>query len=152
MPVRKILFVEDEPDIRLITRSLLLQHGIEVHDFSSGSEALACAEDLSPDLILMDLMLRGMDGVETLNGLRELGGLEQTPCVFLTAMADVSTIKSLNRIARSTVISKPYHIETFVGELNAFYQRSTGRKVNSESGSKPSANADTHSLDEETVE
>ena len=69
--LKKIMLVEDEPDIQLITRlSLEVGGGYEVRVCGSGTEALESAPAYAPDLILLDVMMPGMDGLATMDALR----------------------------------------------------------------------------------
>src|SRR5437868_4642739 len=89
----KILLVEDEEDIRTIASISLEDIGhFTVKYCASGMEALEVAEIFAPDLILLDVMMPGMDGIETMKRLRLLPSLKETPVIFLTAKVQASEI------------------------------------------------------------
>ncbi len=86
MTLQKILLIEDEPDIQEITRSSLeLVGGFEVYAASGGLEGIALAEQEQPDLILLDMMMPGLNGAETLNLLLHNPKTQKIPVVFMTA-------------------------------------------------------------------
>jgi CheY-like chemotaxis protein len=105
----KILHVDDDPDIREISRiALELVGGLEVVQFASGQEALAGAQSAQPDLFLLDVMMPGMTGEETLRELRRMPEFEQTPAIFMTAKAQHSDIDKLKDAGALDVIVKPF--------------------------------------------
>lgn len=107
--LRKILFVEDDPDIRAIT-VLALESigGFEVKACASGREALQEAPAFQPDLLLLDVMMPGMDGLETLAALRKTPELKQTPAAFMTAKVQPAEIEKLVSLQVIEVLAKPF--------------------------------------------
>lgn len=83
-----ILIVEDEPAGQLVIESILHDQGYQVEFASTGKEALKKAVDVKPDLILLDIMLPEMDGIQVCQMLRKTGELAKTPIVMLTALND----------------------------------------------------------------
>ncbi len=105
----RILVVEDEHDIRTIVQLALERvGGFVVQCVGSGSEALAMATAHAPDLILLDVMMPGMDGPETLRALQALPATASTPVVFLTAKAQPHDIELLRGLGAVAVIVKPF--------------------------------------------
>ena len=95
-PLTRILYVDDEPDIREVARiALEVVGGFEVEVCESGEAALLKAPGYQPDLILLDVMMPGMDGPETLKALRALDALAAVPVVFFTAKAQRTEIAEL---------------------------------------------------------
>ena len=124
MSFKSVVYVEDEPDIRRIVNLLLSRRGIDVHDFACGREALESPPQ-APDLILMDLMMHEMDGIETLSCLRKLDSYNTVPCIFFTAKADSNTLASLRKIPNTDVIYKPFEMRGFCDDLKTYYRRLT---------------------------
>lgn len=105
----KLLHVEDDADIREIAKlSLELSGEFEVTQCASGPEALIQVRQFTPDVILLDMMMPGMTGKETLAHIRQLPGLAKTPAVFMTARAQASELDELRAIGAAEVISKPF--------------------------------------------
>lgn len=106
---KKILYVEDEPDIQTIVKmSLEMLGGFKVCLCSNGVEALQQALDFFPDLILLDVMMPGMDGPETLRQLRLIPELALTPAVFMTAKVNAQEISKYYSYGAKAVIAKPF--------------------------------------------
>ncbi len=109
MKERRILLVDDEPDIRQIAAmALQLGSGWTVLTASSGAQALEVAGREVPDAILLDVMMPGMDGPETLRRLREDAALRETPVLFLTAKAQPAELRHLAASGVAGVLSKPF--------------------------------------------
>jgi two-component system, OmpR family, phosphate regulon response regulator PhoB len=85
---RRILVVEDEPDIRELTRLSLAREGYEVETAATGDEALACLRRSRPDLVVLDLMLPDRPGTDVCRTIRTTPELADVPVIMLTARSD----------------------------------------------------------------
>lgn len=122
-PLRKILLVEDDPDIQLITRlSLEVGGGYEVQVCASGAEAVESVQDSAPDLILLDMMMPGMDGLATMDALRKRPETAATPLVFFTANTQEQVKQNLIRRGALGVIVKPVEPNFLVEQIRALWQ------------------------------
>lgn len=120
----KILYVEDEPDIREIALlALETVGGFEVVVCASGQEALQRGPVFAPDLILLDVMMPGMDGPETLLALRKLPALGRTPVVFMTAKVQPREIAHYKELGALDVIAKPFDPMTLADTVRAIWDR-----------------------------
>jgi CheY-like chemotaxis protein len=105
----KLLHVEDDADIREIAMMALgLSGEFDVLQCSSGSEAIAKVKAFSPDVLLLDMMMPGMTGRETLDQIRKDPMLASIPAIFMTARAQHSEIEELLMNGAAKVISKPF--------------------------------------------
>jgi len=122
--LKRSLLVEDDPDIQTITSMALGSFGgFTVHVCGSAAEAIQAAAEFRPDLILLDVMMPGMDGVDTLRALREIPETVSTPVIFLTARvqpADVAKYKELDSLA---VIRKPFEPTALVETIQDIWIR-----------------------------
>jgi CheY-like chemotaxis protein len=124
--LNRILLVEDDPDIQLITRlSLEVGGGYEVRVCSSGAEAVQAAAAYAPDLVLLDVMMPGMDGLAAMDALRQLPGLATSPMVFFTANTQDQVRQNLLRRGALGVIVKPVEPNALVAQIRALWQRHT---------------------------
>ncbi|EGV30789.1 response regulator receiver protein [Thiorhodococcus drewsii AZ1] len=117
-----ILHIEDEPDIREVVDFALEEGGFRLTQCASGEEALTCAPELSPDLILLDVMMPGMDGPTTLQKLRALQNLARTPVIFMTAKVQPKECEYLKALGALGVISKPFDPMRLGEEIRALLQ------------------------------
>ncbi|MDO9485287.1 MAG: response regulator [Actinomycetota bacterium] len=109
MIINKVLLVDDEDDIRFVAEiSLRDVGGLETFVASSGPEGLQSAEENLPDLIVLDMMMPGMDGMETLRQLRSNPATDHIPVIFMTARAQVHEITSYIEAGALAVITKPF--------------------------------------------
>ncbi|UUX50334.1 response regulator [Nisaea acidiphila] len=108
--MHKILHVDDEKDIRSIAKlSLQSIGGFEVTSCESGREALGCLEAVSPDCILLDVMMPDLDGPATLLELRRRQDTVDIPVIFMTAETDAREVERLIELGAIGVIAKPFN-------------------------------------------
>ncbi|MEW5755719.1 MAG: response regulator [Pseudomonadota bacterium] len=120
----RIFYVEDEPDILEVAKIALGDiGGFEVGSASSGQEALQRLAAFSPDLILLDVMMPGMDGPTTLCELRKIPTLKDIPVIFMTAKVQPKEIEHFKAIGALEVIAKPFDPMTLAGQLSKIWER-----------------------------
>lgn len=108
-PLNRILYVEDEPDIRMVAQmALQAVGGFTVIACASGQEALDAAPGAGADLLLLDVMMPGMDGPTTLKGLRQLPATADTPVIFMTAKVQAAEVAVYKGLGALEVIPKPF--------------------------------------------
>lgn len=119
----KIVIIDDEPDIRDILSYNLIKEGFKVHQAENGKEGIELCKSIKPDLVILDVMMPGMDGVEVCENLRKTPGLENVLICFLTARnEDYSQIAGLDAGA-DDYISKPIKPRVFVSRIHALIRR-----------------------------
>ena len=105
----KLLHVDDDEDIREITKMALEIFGeFEVKQCASGEEALRAVGKFIPDVLLLDVMMPGLTGPQTLEKIRMVPGLADVPVIFLTARAISNDNKELWDLGALEVINKPF--------------------------------------------
>lgn len=112
-----VLYAEDEADIRQVAEFALEDEGFNLFSCSSGQEALDKAPTLTPDLILLDVMMPGIDGPSTLAKLRELAHLANTPVIFMTAKVQPAEVAQYKALGALGVISKPFDPMTLADDI-----------------------------------
>ena len=118
----RILCVEDEPKIQTIVKLALEKvGGFTVVLCTSGEEALEKAPAFDPDLILLDVLMPGMDGVATFEALKTLPGLSTVPVVFVTALAQADEIERYREMGIVDVITKPFDPMVLPDQLRAIW-------------------------------
>lgn len=109
MSTGKVLVVDDEPEVRLVLSEFLESRGFEVATAESGAKALAIVDEVSPQVVLLDVTMPEMDGVETLKRLTALKpGL---PIIMVTANADVDITSKLLALGAADYIPKPFDLD-----------------------------------------
>jgi CheY-like chemotaxis protein len=104
------LIVDDEMYARRLIQFMLQKHGVECHQAESGDQALALiAEGLRPDLILLDIMMPGRSGLETLAEIRKHADLQNVPVVLLTGVVHEDVIRQAAKLGATDYIRKPFH-------------------------------------------
>ncbi|MFC3115646.1 response regulator [Cellvibrio fontiphilus] len=120
----RILYVEDDPDIQAIAMMVLESiHGFTMEACSSGAEALAKAMPFKPDLILLDVMMPGMDGPETLKSLRKFPELVDVPVIFMTAKVQPQEVQGYLNLGALGVIAKPFDPMTLAQQLASIWEK-----------------------------
>jgi DNA-binding response OmpR family regulator len=120
----RVLIVEDEPDIRALVVHHLKREGFQVSAASSGEEALRQVQTAPPDLVLLDLMMPAMDGLEVCRRLRQDPATASLPIVMLTAKGDeVDRVLGLE-IGADDYIVKPFSPKELLARVRAVLRRS----------------------------
>jgi two-component system, OmpR family, response regulator len=120
----RILYVEDEPDIRTIAEiALEVVGGFTVTSFAGGQDAVAGAARVRPDLLLLDMMMPGMDGLSTLQALRQLPETANTPVIFMTAKVQTAEINNYKAAGALDVIAKPFDPMALPGLIRSIWAR-----------------------------
>jgi two-component system alkaline phosphatase synthesis response regulator PhoP len=128
-PFYKILIVDDEQDITEFVSYNLKKEGFEVFTANNGRSAIETAIEVLPHLILLDIMMPEMDGIETCEKIRELNSLDQTMIAFLTARSeDYSQIAGF-KAGADDYITKPVKIKVLINRVKALLRR---YKINDE--------------------
>jgi two-component system, OmpR family, alkaline phosphatase synthesis response regulator PhoP len=124
----KILLVDDEPDILEFLEYNLKKEGYLVIKASDGKEAIVLAKTEHPDLILLDIMMPEMDGIETCRQLRSMPDFKNTLIAFLTARnEDYSQIAGFETGA-DDYITKPIKPRVLLSRISALFRRYNGNK------------------------
>ena len=120
----KILIVDDEPDILEFLKYNLVKEGYKVTTANDGAEGIKQAEAEVPSLIILDIMMPKMDGVEVCRHLRSRPEFDKTLIVFLTAREeDYSQIAALD-VGGDDYITKPIRPRVFISRVKALLRRS----------------------------
>ncbi|AFY66385.1 response regulator [Geitlerinema sp. PCC 7407] len=117
---KRVLIVDDETGIRKITEiSLKAIAGWQVFEAASGQEGLAIAQTEQPDVILLDVMMPGMDGITTFQQLQANPTTQGIPVIFLTAKAQVSEQREFAELPITGVITKPFKALDLVQKMRS---------------------------------
>jgi len=122
----RILVADDEPNIRMFIRANLMARGYEVHLAKDGVEALEVAERVLPDVIVLDVSMPEMDGIEACRRIREWADM---PIIILSVRGDEKDkVRALDGGA-DDYVTKPFDIEELLARIRVALRRSTGRAV-----------------------
>jgi len=122
---QKILIVDDEPDILELIEYNLKKEGYQVYTARNGQEAVAEAKKVLPDLIVLDIMMPKMDGIEACRIMRTMPEFKTTFMVFLTARSEeYSEIAGFN-VGADDYIAKPIKPRALVSRINAILRRNS---------------------------
>jgi len=128
----KILLVDDEPDILEIVGYNLAQEGYQIFKAENGKEAISVAKKIVPDLIIMDVMMPEMDGMEACENIRKIPELSHVIITFLTARnEDYSQVAGFDAGA-DDYIAKPIKPKLLVSKVKALLRRLKETEKNSE--------------------
>ena len=122
----RLLLAEDEPSIQLIARLSLKRAGFDVTVAGNGTDALAKAQALLPDVVLLDWMMPEMDGLEVCRHLKADERTRQIPVIFLTARSQQSELQQGVREGAIGYITKPFDALTLGQQVRALITPSEG--------------------------
>lgn len=108
MNQKQILVVDDERHMQRLLQFNLEKTGCKVHTAGSGEDALAFIQKNTVDLVLIDLVMPGMDGFETVGKLRGVPGGENIPVIMLTSRGQAATREQAGDLGVSVFLTKPF--------------------------------------------
>jgi len=117
---KKILVVDDEPNILTVIRSYLETEGFQVHEAQDGGQAMAVFEKVYPDLIILDLMLPNITGEEVCRRIRTIS---RVPIIMLTAKVDEENIIGGLKLGADDYVTKPFAPRQLVARVEALLRR-----------------------------
>jgi two-component system alkaline phosphatase synthesis response regulator PhoP len=123
MPKEKILVVDDEEDILELLKYNLSREGYQVSCTTSGEKTLSLVKTETPDLIVLDLMLPGMDGLEVARRLKENPDTKNVPIVMLTAKGEEVDIVTGLELGADDYVTKPFSPRILLARVKAVLRR-----------------------------
>lgn len=127
-----VLIVEDEEDIRELVSYNLLKAGYQVTGVASGEDALAAVETKVPDLILLDIMLPGLDGLRVCQKLKGDPKFESIPVIMLTAKGEEPDIVAGLNMGADDYVTKPFSPKVLLARVQAVLRRAEAERIASE--------------------
>ena len=124
---RKVLLIEDEPNITEAIRFLLTREGWQVETHAEGTNAIQVIVAARPDLVILDVMLPGKNGMDILRDLRERDDMQKLPVLMLTARGQSRDREMAEQAGVSRFMTKPFsntEVLTAVRDLHAQASRS----------------------------
>ena len=109
MPPKKILVVDDEPEVRKLMEHFLTSKGFEVRIAENGRKGLAVLETFIPDLVLLDMHMPELDGTGTLHELTRRW--PSLPVIMVTVNEDVETTSKLLQLGAADYVPKPFDLD-----------------------------------------
>ncbi len=123
MEQKSVLVVDDEPDILELVRYNLEKEGYAVDTVASGEEGLERAREKQPDMMVLDLMLPGMNGLEVCRVLKRESKTRDIPVIMLTAKGEESDVVKGLEIGADDYVTKPFSPKILVARVNAATRR-----------------------------
>jgi len=116
----RIMVVDDEQAILSLLKHTLEPEGYEVVVAADGRSALALLQEHRPDLVLLDIMMPGLDGFQTLDLIRQRSNV---PVIMLTARGEVTTVRDALGLGADDYIRKPFHTRELLARIRAKLRR-----------------------------
>lgn len=121
--IHKVLVVDDEQDILELIRHFLSKEGFEVHVAANGAQAIEKAKKVKPQIIVMDVMMPVMDGMEACRQLKELPETKNIPVIFLTARSEEFAELAGFEAGGDDYIAKPIRSRVLLSRVRAILRR-----------------------------
>jgi PleD family two-component response regulator len=102
-----VLVVDDDASTRLMVREVLAPAGFEVEEADGGRQGLLLVDSFRPDVVLLDILMPGMDGFETLKSMRDLEHGADCPVVMITGLQDPGAVESAYEHGAADFVTKP---------------------------------------------
>lgn len=129
----KILLVDDEPDIIELLSYNFRKKGFDVSSAINGIEGLTTLETYHPDVIIIDIMMPGMNGIEMCKQLRTIEEYKETRVIFLSATNDVNMVIDAIQAGGNHYVSKPIHLNVLINMVIGFWnihENKTSKELN----------------------
>ncbi|NLE28257.1 MAG: response regulator transcription factor [Phycisphaerae bacterium] len=127
-----ILVVDDEEDILELVKYNLAREGYQVHLAATGEEGISSVRSQLPDLVILDLMLPGIDGLEVCRQLRNDSRTSHLPIIMLTAKGDEADMVTGLELGADDYIAKPFSPRVLVARVKTVLRRKGGAKSGAE--------------------
>lgn len=124
---KKLLIVDDQCGIRLLLEEVFKEDFCETYQAENSRQALAIVSEQKPDVVLLDVKMPGMDGLEILRQMRRMGS--DTKVILMTAYSELDIIEEAFKHGVVTYISKPFDIEEIRREVNRHLSDKTNPSV-----------------------
>ena len=121
----KILLVDDDPDILELLEYNLIREGFQIKTAENGQIAIEVAEEFLPDMILMDVMMPEMDGIEAGRIIKQKKNLKNTYLIYLTARTEEFSEIAAFEIGADDYITKPVKPRALISRIKAVFQRNS---------------------------
>jgi DNA-binding response OmpR family regulator len=116
MPGKKILVVDDEPEVRQLMEHFLTERGYEVRIAENGRQGLLALDTFAPDVVLLDMHMPEMDGLETLRQLAVRA--PSLPVIMVTVNDDMETTSRLLQMGAADYVPKPFNLDYLEQAIN----------------------------------
>ena len=113
--MHKLLTIDDSKTIRMILQRAFKEYDCALIEAANGEEGLKAAAEQQPDLIILDITMPHMDGIQMLTQLRARG--DATPVIMLTAEAGADSVKQASHLGISDYIAKPFQGDALVAKV-----------------------------------
>jgi CheY-like chemotaxis protein len=118
--LKTIAYIEDDPDMIDLVSMILRKHGYQVAGFTESREILPRLESVKPELILLDLMMPHVDGIEVYEEIKSQGGMDEIPVVIISAMKRaVDEIQRGGTMKVEACLVKPFTIVDLLGTVES---------------------------------
>lgn len=124
-----VVVIEDEEDILELIRYNLRREGFNVEGATSGEKGLNLIESTRPNIVLLDLMLPGVDGLDVCRRLKANSGLQSIPIVMISAKGEESDIIAGLELGADDYVTKPFSPKILIARVRAVLRRSLGSKA-----------------------
>jgi two-component system alkaline phosphatase synthesis response regulator PhoP len=118
--VKKILFIEDQEVLRKLLNATFKDSGFSCFEAENGEEGIALAKKIHPDVILLDVMMPGITGIETCKRLRSTPIFAETPIIFLSACCQEIDKERGMDAGATDYLSKPFSPDCLVKLVNMY--------------------------------
>ncbi len=128
---KTIMLVDDDPELVAVVRTILEHNEFKVRCAYSGLQLFAALAEQKPDLIILDVMMPHIDGLEVLSRLKGVPGTSSIPVILLTALDQYEDIFAGYKMGADHYITKPFNSDTLVTAINRLLSGDQGRSVES---------------------
>ena len=132
---QSVLIVDDEPMARTLLRLMLVRSGYEVIEAEDGYDALRKVGENNPDLVILDIMMPGLDGIKVCSTIRQELNKQDLPIILLSAKGDMNSIQGGLKVGANKYLTKPVSPEDLARHVREILDNSPEKKGEDSSAS-----------------
>ncbi|PIU40814.1 MAG: hypothetical protein COS99_08665 [Candidatus Omnitrophica bacterium CG07_land_8_20_14_0_80_42_15] len=124
----KILVIDDETDVCEFTKSFFKKRGFEVFTSTSGEKGISIAQEMKPDIVLLDIIMKDIDGITVLKRIKEIGS--SAIVIMVTAIDDIGKMEEAKKLGAVAYLTKPLILAELERKITGLAQEISKRDKN----------------------
>lgn len=128
---KKVLVVDDDPVVRILVNEFLTSQGYQVNVVENGEACIAQMSGLRPDIVMLDLLMPDMSGIEVMRRLRSNPSTATVPILMMSSDPDTRAVANSHNVSADGYVTKPFGMKEILGALDSLTETPTAEEAKS---------------------